>query len=115
MPKEVIRYANEFVIRDGDVVYNPLEARESEQIRHTEELALHWTKGEGGLVQVSIQLDAEMVREQLRLVDENYVWVGEEVKPGMLMFYSGPIKRYEMQRLIRHARRARNDVYGADE
>lgn len=119
MPKEVIKYTNEYVIRDNRIVYNPdavgSEAiRPDEEMHHTEELALHWSKGPGGVIQLSIQLDANMVREQLRLYDQQE-WLGEEIKPGMLMFYSGDLRRSELQLLVKHTRRARDDVYGADE
>jgi hypothetical protein len=114
MPKEVVRYANEFVVRDGRVVYNPDSKGPDEVVKHTEEIALHWTKGDAGMVQLSIQLDAEQVRQCLAAYDTGQ-WLGEELKPGMLMFYSGNLERYELQRLIRHARRARDDVHGVDE
>ena len=120
MPKEVIRYSNEYVIQNGRVVYNPdgvgdspVEDGVEQEFNRTEEIALHWTKGDAGIVQMSIQLDAEMVRRQLELYDKDE-WIGEKI-PGMLIFYSGDLKRYELQKMIRHARRARDDVHGADE
>ncbi len=118
MIKEVIRYSNEFVIRDGQVVYNPdvvgtKPADPEEVVSRTEEVAIHWTKGDAGIVQLSVQLDAEMVREQLRLYDKGE-WLGEK-NDGMLIFYTGDLKRYEIQKLVRNVRKARDDVYGADE
>lgn len=119
MPKEVVKYWNEYVIRDSRVIYNPEVVHPGEQVGHSEEIALHWSKGDAGVVQLSVQLDAEMVRAQLKLYDAIKagadVWLGEEVKPGMLMFYSEGLRREEMQRLIRHTRRSRDDVYGSDE
>jgi hypothetical protein len=118
MPKEVIRYSNEFVIRDGRIVYNPdvvgtKPRQEDEEVRRTEEVALHWTKGDSGVIQLSMQLDAEMVREQLAMYDKDE-WLGEK-HAGMLIFYTGDLKRYELQKLVRFTRKARDDVYGADE
>jgi hypothetical protein len=35
MPKEVVRYANEFVVRDGRVVYNPDSRGPDEVVKHS--------------------------------------------------------------------------------
>lgn len=118
MPKEIIRYSDEYVVRDGRIVYNPTDGgsrplEKDEKVSRTEEITVHWSKGGTGDIQLSVQLDAEMVREQLRLYDQDE-WLGER-RDGMLIFYTGPLRREETQRLVRHIRRARNDVYGADE
>lgn len=119
MPKEIIRYSNEFVVRDGRVIYNPgldePTLRKDEELSHTEQISAHWSKGLAAVAQLAIQLDAEMVRRQLALYDNKTIWMGEEVLPGMLMFYTGDLKRYELQNLIRFGRKMRDDVHGADE
>lgn len=117
MPKEIIKYTNDYIIRNGQIFQAGLPegmVTSDDKTRHTTELALHWSKGESGMVQLSVQLDAEMVRAQLAVYDKQE-WLGEEIKPGMLMFYTEPMERGELQRMVRHGRRSRDDVFGTDE
>lgn len=119
MPKEYIKYANVYVIRDDPkgsdipaVLMHEL-AKDGEQQRYTETVAAHWSKGDGGVAQLSVSLDAEMVREVLDWYDKGHQSNVEE--PGRITFYTTDFDRQELQRLVRLGRKMRDDVHGADE
>lgn len=75
------------------------------------EFALHWSGAEGGgNFQLSAAIPIDVLREQLRIWDEDSL-----SSDGKLFFYSEQLTREEANRMIRNTRRARNAVYGSDE
>jgi hypothetical protein len=71
---------------------------------------LHWTEN---TAQVYMAIPADVLREQLRLADEDS---DDPVSEGTsLYFYTGPLTRYELNNSVKNFRRARDRVYGKDE
>lgn len=78
------------------------------------QIGLHWHAGEG-TPQLSYSMDADVLA---RIVathgteNEDYTFVSE---PGRATFFTSTLTREDLQRLIKHARRARDAAYGSDE
>jgi hypothetical protein len=84
-----------------------------EIINYTDDAAsfsVHWSGPEGGQV---LQLGITIPRKSI----EEYIRGLESAKSGdhVVEWYSFPLERGEVQRLIRAAKRARDAVFGADE
>lgn len=114
MPKEVIKYVDAYVVRDERVHYNPDEVKSGEELKYTMGVALHWDKNSPySEVQLSVSISVEQLRALVDAYDKGE-WLGE-ADPGTLRIFTEPLKRQELQRMIKHARAARDDVHGADE
>lgn len=72
--------------------------------------SLHWSGPEGGQ---TLQLGISIPRKDI----EKYVdgLRDAESPDHSVEWYSPPLERFEVQRLIRSAKRARDAVFGADE
>lgn len=78
------------------------------------QIGLHWD-GVNEVVQLSFDMDADVlsrIADTRNALHPDHSFVE---KQGRAVFYSGALSRDDMQRLIRHARRARDAVFGSDE
>lgn len=102
MPKETIQYE--------DPTYHPAVVSDQPgKTVHTTEFSIHWTPGDGGVIQLGVELDIDMVLEHCQLVKQH------SPTDKTVMFYSPALSRAGAQRLIRFGRKARDAVHGADE
>lgn len=110
MPKENINYpladAIISVVGSDEPVNDPQPAGP--------QVALHWD-GNSGTVQLSMDIDIEVLERILDMKKNNpdTVWDGSEL--GRQIIYTEALTRADMQRLIKHGRRARDAAFGADE
>ena len=72
-------------------------------------LEFHWD-GNHGTVQVSMSIDTEILQRVLEQERRE-----DGVMPERIWFYTEALTRGDLQRIIKTARRARDDAYGADE
>ena len=80
-------------------------------------IGLHWqTDGE---VQLSFDVDWDVLQEMVKTRQENAEagWLGADEGnfPNRHVFYTGQLDRPDLNRLIKHVRRARDAAYGSDE
>jgi hypothetical protein len=73
------------------------------------EFSIHWNGGPQGYAQLSVEFDARQIEEYLLDLRKH------SPVDSRAFIYSEPLDRESMQRLIRHGRRARDLVHGADE
>lgn len=115
MPKEYINYPEPERIA-WMLTQEQVDAGEDgiEEIPAAPQIGLHWHAGEES-VQLSFSIDADLLSRIVatRGTDaEDHAYVTEE---GRAVFYTSELKRPDLQRLIKTARRARDAAYGSDE
>lgn len=108
MPKEQINFPNPaHEVEDlgtGERTSAPMEPR----------LRVHWSSAEQAYVALSIDIDWETLQEYVDKRRENPdAYWGEH--DDRYELYTDLLDRADLQRLIKHTRRARDAVYGADE
>lgn len=96
MPKEQINFAPYRYGQDGTT---PVSA----------EVSINWIGGDQAYAQIGVELSIDDVEQHVKQVRKD--------SPGdaRVTFYTEPLTRPELQRLIRAARRARDAVFDADE
>jgi len=80
-------------------------------------IGLHWD-GRNEVVQLSLDIDWEVLQEMVKARQENpdaKFADDNSFLRNRVTFYTGALSRNDLQRLVRAARRARNNVFGADE
>lgn len=80
-------------------------------------IGFHWD-GKGEVVQLSIDIDWDVLQEMVKLRQENPMdnfADDNSFLRNRVTFYTGSLSREDLQQLVRIARRARNSVYGSDE
>lgn len=80
------------------------------------QIGLHWD-GRNGTVQLSLDIDFDVLQEMVKTRKENpEANFGEDGPfPNRVTFYTGALTRNDLQQLVKTTRRARNAVFGADE
>ncbi len=96
MPKEQINYAPYVEGPDGAL---PPGA----------EVSLHWSSGELRHVQIGFEFDVGNMLDYLTRLRT------ESPTDSRAMFYTSELDRNDLQRMIRAGKRARDQVFGADE
>jgi hypothetical protein len=117
MPKEEINYPSSWVHHADSREINQHhgeDLKEGDTLSTDMGISFHWSKGEAGLAQIAVELDVEQLRELIKAYDAGE-WVGETNKTERVRVYSAVLNRWELQRLIRTARKVRDDVFDADE
>ena len=110
MPKEQINYPYHLteVLEVGEN-----GKRSPEVVVHRNpSLCVHWTKDQD--VQISIEYDIETLRDLVAEYDKGG-FLGETEHPDRVKLYTPPFERSNLQKPIRVTKRARDDVFGADE
>lgn len=105
MPKEALNYpvATQTIDEETNLVI---------QEDAGTQVSLLWDSGSEN-IQFEVAISVDTLREMLRLHDENE-WVAREDGKGRIHFYTEQLRRNELQGTIKHARRARDAVFGAD-
>lgn len=119
MPKEYInwpqpeRVAHALTAEDIEAGKDGLEV-----LPPAPRVGLHWD-GTHGTVQLSLDVDWDVLQEMVKVRQENpdKGWFGEDEGnfPNRTTFYTGALDRADLQRLIKHTRRARDAAFGSDE
>lgn len=99
MPKEYINYPRSFETESG------------EEMPAGSQVTLHWD-GNYGTIQLSIDIDVETF---LGIADSVRDGTFFAEKAGRVPIFTEALGRSDLQRLIKHARRARDSAFGADE
>jgi len=96
VPKEQINYAPHVILPDGKTPIAP-------------EVSIHWSPGDAGYVQVGMEFSVDDMLGYLNQLRK------DSPMDHRATFYTDTLKRPDLQKLIRVARRARDAVYGGDE
>jgi hypothetical protein len=80
-------------------------------------VGIHWD-GVGETVQLSIDIDWDVLQEMVKARQDNPDFAYDDngaAFPNRYAFYTGALGRGDLQRLIKHTRRARDAAFGSDE
>ena len=118
MPKEQINRPTVFVHRKDSTnvdTHDGSSVADGETLSADLGLSLHWDKHQGNIAQFAVEVDIEQLRALLKMVDD-HEYMGDTflTDTPRVRLYSGHLSRYEMQRLIKVARQARDDVFDPD-
>jgi hypothetical protein len=115
MPKEYINYP------EPEVWARPISLDEYEsgedgvQSRPAApQVGIHWD-GVHGNVQLSFDMDADVLSKIVSTRNSEHPDCAFVEDGGRAVFYTASLNRGDLQRLIKHARRARDAAFGADE
>lgn len=119
MPKEKLNHPNEWLhdkSKPGTEIsrYHGEVLTDDQFIKRDTGVRLHWDKTDHGIVQFSVLLDVDNLRELIKQIDAGE-WLGEETNKEVVAMYTGPLTRSDLQRTIKFARAARDEAFGADE
>lgn len=109
MPKEKITFINPKAWPEADA--DGVVVLREEPV--PPQVAIHWDTNLGD-VQLSISVGVDDLRKIIADYDAGIRYGGEDGEDRIGILTEG-LDRSELQRLIRHSRRARDAVYGSDE
>lgn len=117
MPKEYINYPDPFTyarVITQDELDEGIDGVET--LPAAPQVGIHWD-GVRGNVQLSFDMDPDVLSEivSTRNTEHPDIAFGGDEREGRAVFFTSTLSRSDLQRLIRHARRARDAAYGADE
>lgn len=117
MPKETINWPQPTTIHTGSIDDEGHAESSSETVPPGPRIQIHWDS-QHGTVQLSMDMDWDVLQHYVDIRrSDPAAWRGEDegAMPNRAIFYTEGLDRGDLQRLVKHTRRARDAAFGADE
>lgn len=113
MPKQYINFPEEQRAYHALTEQDVADGKQAEEILPpSSQVGIHWDPVHS-VVQLSMDIDLDLLERIVKRRREEGVSDGSPETRQVL--YTAPLSRADLQRLVKNARRARNDAFGADE